>query len=94
MRFAPGQAVRVSARAHAGHHRTPGYVKGKRGIVERAHVGEFTNPETRAYGDDGAPERRIYLVRFDQTELWPGNAGIENDCLLTDVFEHWLEEDA
>jgi nitrile hydratase subunit beta len=94
VKFAPGQAVRVSARAHAGHHRTPGYVKGKRGIVERAHVGEFTNPETRAYGDDGTPARRLYLVRFDQAELWPGYAGAEEDHLLTDVFEHWLEEDA
>ena len=49
MRFAPGDEVRIAARAHDGHHRTPAYVKGQVGRVERCH-GTFTNPETRAYG--------------------------------------------
>ena len=52
MTFQAGDRVRVAARAHEGHHRTPGYVKGKRGRVERV-FGSFTNPETRAYGADG-----------------------------------------
>jgi nitrile hydratase len=90
MTFAPGQRVRVSGRAHAGHHRTPGYVKGKTGTVERAHA-SFTNPETRAYGEDGLPERRLYLVGFAQGELWPGYAGAPRDRLSLDLFEHWLE---
>ena len=51
MRYRPGQRVRVAARLHEGHHRTPGYVKGKTGSVERVHA-PFTNPETWAYGDD------------------------------------------
>ena len=93
MTFAPGQAVRVSARAHEGHHRTPGYVKGRRGTIVRTQGG-FTDPETRAYRGDGEPRRNLYLVRFDQTELWPEYAGSGRDVLLADVFEHWLEEDA
>jgi Nitrile hydratase beta subunit, C-terminal len=89
----PGQAVTVSSRAHAGHHRTPSYLKGRRGTVVRPH-GTFPNPETRAYGANGSPALGLYLVRFEQDELWPGYQGSADDCLLVDLFEHWLEEDA
>ena len=49
MTFALGEDVRVAERRHEGHHRTPGYLKGKAGRIARLH-GTFTNPETRAYG--------------------------------------------
>ena len=52
MSFAPGQRVHVSTRDHRGHHRTPGYLKGRVGTIQRCH-GSFTNPETRAYGEIG-----------------------------------------
>jgi nitrile hydratase subunit beta len=91
MRFAPGDVVRVADRPHAGHHRTPGYVKGRIGRVERAHHG-FLDPETRAYGGNGEPERQLYLVGFELPELWPEYRGGSKDSLLVDVFEHWLEE--
>jgi hypothetical protein len=81
MTFRTGQKVRVSARAHTGHHRTPGYIKDKVGTVERVH-GAFTNPETRAYGKDGLPEQPLYLVSFARG----------TDRILVDVYEHWLEE--
>jgi nitrile hydratase len=80
--FVVGDRVRVSDRAHEGHHRTPGYVKGRRGRIERIH-GAFTNPETRAYGNDGLPEVVLYQVAF---ELEPARTYV-------DVFEHWLEEE-
>ena len=79
MSFAVGERVRVSAREHRGHHRTPGYVKGRVGTVERRH-GAFTNPETRAYGESGLPERELYLVRFENGHV-----------VSADIFEHWLE---
>lgn len=82
--------MRVSARAHDGHHRTPRYIKGKVGTVERVH-GAFTNPETRAYGDDGLPERALYLVGFDRSDVWPHSHG--RDRIYVDVFEHWLEDE-
>jgi nitrile hydratase subunit beta len=87
--FRAGQRVRVSDRAHAGHHRTPGYIKGKVGTVERLH-GSFTNPETRAYGDDGLPQQPLYLVGFEPGAVWPEDGG--RDRIFVDVFEHWLEE--
>ena len=91
MSFEPGQRVRVAARPHAGHHRTPGYLKGKTGRVERVHA-SYANPETRAYGDDGLPAQTLYLVGFAQRELWPEYGGRDGDRLLVDVFEHWLEK--
>ena len=81
MSFVRGATVRVSPRPHEGHHRTPGYLKGRRGRVERMQ-GNFRNPETRAYGGDGLPACELYLVSFDL----PGG-----DRVLADLFEHWLE---
>ena len=90
MTFAPGDKVRVSARVHTGHHRTPGYLKGRTGTVERVHD-RFSNPETRAYGANGEPRQRLYLVGFELPDLWPTYRGGAGDRLVADVFEHWLE---
>jgi hypothetical protein len=89
MTFGRGQRVRVSPRAHSGHHRTPGYIKGKVGTVVRLH-GAFTNPETRAYGADGLPEQPLYLIGFDQRDVWAQYHG--RDRIYVDIFEQWLEE--
>ena len=82
MNFEVGDRVRVVDRAHPGHNRTPAYVKGRSGRIERIH-GSFTNPETRAYGSDGLPEVVLYQVAFE----------FEPARTYVDVFEHWLEED-
>ncbi len=47
--FAAGDAVRVIERVATGHTRTPRYIRGKRGVVERV-CGAFRNPEELAYG--------------------------------------------
>ncbi len=91
MSYEVGQQVRISDRAHRGHHRTPTYVKGKTGRVERVHAA-FRNPETRAYGDDGLPKTPLYMVSFDRRDLWPEEAAREPGRIYVDVFEHWLEE--
>jgi nitrile hydratase subunit beta len=89
--FRPGQQVRVAARPHVGHCRTPGYLRGKSGSVEHVH-GAFTNPETRAYGGDGLPEQPLYSIVFSQRDVWPGYSGPDGDRISVDVYEHWLEE--
>jgi nitrile hydratase subunit beta len=91
MTYRPGQRVRVATRPHQGHNRTPGYVKGKTGTVERVHA-SFTNPETRAYGGDGLPAQPLYLVGFAQHDVWPDYAGQGSDRIYLDLFEHWLED--
>jgi nitrile hydratase subunit beta len=86
----PGMGVRVRNAGHPGHHRTPLYLKGRRGVVER-YVENARNPETLAYGRDGTPRVPVYQVRFRQADLWPGYAGASRDTLLVDLLEHWLE---
>jgi Nitrile hydratase beta subunit, C-terminal len=86
-----GQRVRVAAREHEGHHRTPAYLKGKTGTIARVYA-SFRNPETRAYGGDGQPAQPLYLVGFAQRDLWPDYRGDSDDRLYADVFEHWLQE--
>jgi nitrile hydratase subunit beta len=90
VRYREGQRVQVAARPHEGHHRTPGYLKGKIGIIERMHA-SFTNPETRAYGTGGLPKQPLYLVSFAQHDVWSAYRGRGDDRIYADVFEHWLE---
>ncbi len=89
-RFKPGNRVRVGRRAPTGHIRTPRYIQGKIGRVEAVH-GEFRNPESLAYGGDGLPRQFLYLVRFDQTDVWGRYEGPPRDQVFVDLYEHWLD---
>jgi nitrile hydratase subunit beta len=89
-RFEPGDRVRVRSEDKPGHVRTPGYVRGKPGVVIFV-LGEFRNPESLAYGDSGLPERPLYKVSFRQADLWEGYSGPTDDELRADIYEHWLE---
>jgi len=89
-RFAPGDAVRVHTGRAPGHTRTPWYVRGARGVVERI-CGDFANPEELAYGRDGLPRRALYRVRFRQDGLWPDYAGPSDETVDVELYEHWLE---
>ena len=86
-----GDQVTVRAAEVAHHHRTPWFVKGKSGIVRRVH-GAFPNPESRAHGGTGKPERVLCQVEFRQSDIWGrGYRGSADDVLLADIFEQWLE---
>lgn len=87
-RFAPGVAVRVRAGEPPGHIRTPHYLRGRPGVVERV-LGAFPNPEELAFGKDGLPRRTLYQVRFRQADLWPEYRGVGS--VLADIYDHWLE---
>lgn len=89
-RFKPGDRVKVRVGSPPGHFRTPAYIQGKVGSVERVQ-GAYKNPETLAHGGDGLPKRFLYLVRFDQRKLWERYPGQPGDTLSMDLFEHWLE---
>ena len=89
VRFAAGTCVRVDERTVSGHVRTPTYVRGKRGIVERV-CGAFANPEELAYGHRTGAAVPLYRVRFAQRDLWPDYPGGEGDTVDVELFEHWL----
>ena len=96
--YAPGDAVRVrSEDAHATtwrrpHLRTPGYLFGATGIVERL-MGEFADPSLLAYGIGAAPAVPLYRVRFRLGDLWseaePEEAG---SSVTVDLYANWLEQ--
>ena len=73
--------------------RTPSYVRGKPGCVERVH-GEFRNPESLAYGGDGMPRQPLYMVGFRQSDLWQARYRESlDDTLYVDIYEGWLTAD-
>jgi nitrile hydratase len=88
--YTPGQPVRVRKVDAPGHIRTPHYIRGKAGVIER-FVGYFKNPEELAYGRSGRPLRALYRVRFVQSDVWPDYQGAPGDTLDIDLYEHWLQ---
>lgn len=89
-RIIPGDRINVRSTSIDTHHRTPNYIKGKSGRVQ-ALCGVFPDPESRAYGRSGRPERALYRVEFEMTELWGDKyGGPAGDTLLIDVYEQWL----
>ena len=90
-RFNVGDRVRVKRSCPPGQRRTPHYIRGKHGVVERV-CGAFPKPEELAYGFDGETKRVLYRVRFKQTEVWPDYAGPERDWIEIEIYEHWLEK--
>lgn len=89
-RYQTGTRVRVLERNQPGHVRTPIYVRGKTGVIERV-VGSFPNPEQLAYGLPGLPYKMLYRVNFSQKDLWPDYDGHPDDTLEIEIYEHWLE---
>ena len=91
-RFKPGDRVHVRFEDRPGHLRTPWYIRGKTGWIERVY-GDFLNPESLAFGGDGLPKRTLYLVAFEQKQVWEKSAGSQDskDKVLVDIYEHWLD---
>lgn len=89
MAEAAPQWVRVKALMPPGHLRTPAYLRGKVGVVERP-LGEFANPERLAYGLP-AENRALLRVRFTMRELWGAHAERPDDTLDAEIYAHWLE---
>lgn len=88
--YKPGDRVRVRKAHPLGHVRTPYYIRGHEGVVERL-CGAFPNPEELAQQRDGLPAQPLYRVRFRQKDLWPGYRGAAGDVLELEVYQHWIE---
>jgi nitrile hydratase len=103
--FAVGDSVRVKLESemHAQaprwrkpHLRTPGYIHGARGVIERV-CGSFQSPEALAFGGRTRPEvvptTTLYRVRVPQSQLWT-EAVVDAEAVDTvdvEVYQHWLE---
>ncbi|WP_338001368.1 SH3-like domain-containing protein [Frigidibacter sp. ROC022] len=81
--------VRVRSWAAPGHIRTPWYLRGREGRIERA-LGAFPNPEQLALRQPADPVP-LYRVRFTMAEVWGKAAETPTDTLDAEIFAHWLE---
>ncbi len=90
-RFRTGQRVRVRKAYPPGHVRTPYYVRGHAGTIERL-CGRFPNPEELAQMRSGLPAQPLYRVRFLQKDIWPDYRGRPHDVVEVEIFEHWLDK--
>lgn len=88
--FTAGDRVRVRRADGPGHVRTPWYIRGKSGVIERV-LAAFPNPEERAFGRSGLPPQPLYRVRFRQSEVWPDYTGLPGDTVDVEIYQHWLE---
>lgn len=88
--FRAGDPVRVRDLPGLGLHvRTPAYLRGRTGIVERT-LGSFPNPELLAYRRP-APPVPLLRVRFTMAELWGRAAERPEDTVDAEIYGHWLE---
>lgn len=83
------ERVRVKALTPPGHVRAPWYLRGKKGVIERA-LGPFRNPEQLAYGLP-ADLQPLYRVRFTMGEIWGPAAENPADTIDAEIYGHWLE---
>jgi hypothetical protein len=90
-RFRPGERVKVLKAFPPGHIRTPYYIRGQVGEIERI-CGAFPNPEELAQMRSGLPAQPLYRVRFRQRDVWPDYSGNPADVLEVEIFQHWLEK--
>ncbi len=86
--FAPGDRVVTKQMFPPGHVRTPWYLRGKVGVIERV-IGDTGDPEALAYRRTGPAH--LYRVRFTMAEVWGEEAERPDDVLDAEIFENWLE---
>lgn len=89
-KYEVGARVRIQKREAEGHIRTPVYMMGKTGVVER-QKGFYRKPEDLAYGKGDGEPAALYSIRLKQSDLWPNYEGQAQDTVLADIFEYWLE---
>ncbi|GAB5470305.1 MAG: nitrile hydratase subunit beta [Rhodospirillales bacterium] len=87
-RFALHQPVRVLNDHPAGHTRSPRYLRGRLGKVERL-VGVMQFADSLAASDDPSPQH-CYTVGFDGPEIW-GRDAEPGTLVLADLWESYLE---
>lgn len=76
------------------HLRTPGYVYGAVGEVERV-CGVFADPSRLAYRDSTPIPQPLYRVRFQAQALWPtpttGGGSAAADTVDVEIYQSWLQ---
>lgn len=79
-RYAVGDRVRVQRMRPPGHNRSPRYLRGVDGVVQRVQCNDVR---------PGAGPEPVYLVSFDAVDVWGDDA--DRGAVLADVWEGYLE---
>ncbi|MEO1194266.1 MAG: nitrile hydratase subunit beta [Pseudomonadota bacterium] len=87
-RFAVGQKVLVLNNHPSGHTRSPRYLRGRIGVIER-QVGVMQFADTMAASENPAPQH-CYTVAFEGQEVW-GQDAEPGTRVLADLWESYLE---
>ena len=93
-RFQAGDVVHIReedllCRHRKPHLRTPGYLFGCNGVVER-YCGSFGDPEFLAFrGKD--KKQHLYRVRLRMVDVWPDYEGSASDTVEVEVYQSWLD---
>jgi nitrile hydratase len=87
-RFEVGDRVRVRNDHPKGHTRSPRYLRGKTGVIQRCHGHEIYPDSNSEYLAD--QPQVVYSVRFDGREIWESSA--EPATLLSiDLWDSYLD---
>ena len=89
-KFGLDEEIIISKRGSQGHCRTPAYIRGKAGRIER-YCGNFRNPEQLAENIKDADIIPLYRCVFNQHDIWNNYNGPKTDTLEIEIFEHWIE---
>tara|TARA_Y100000590_G_scaffold470759_1_gene669571 strand:- start:8422 stop:8709 length:288 start_codon:yes stop_codon:yes gene_type:complete len=88
-KFKINQSIIVDQRNSDGHSRTPGYIRGKVGKIERI-CGSFPNPEQIAKCHPKPDILNLYRCTFYQKDVWNNYLGNDQDTIELEIYEHWL----
>lgn len=87
--FKIGEKIIVESRKSEGHCRTPSYIRGKKGIIERI-CGKFPNPEQIAKCHKDPEVITLYRCQFYLTDVFDNYKGKNTDTIELEIYEHWL----
>jgi nitrile hydratase len=88
-RFAVGDRVRVVDDSPFGHTRRARYIRGRQGVITKAH-GTFIYPDSAGNGRGDDPQH-VYTVLFRAPDLWGEQVADPNGTVTFDVWEPYLE---
>lgn len=89
-KFKEGDIVKVKELPAMFYTRTPEYCRGATGLIAEVTY-ETPAPEDETWDREDARPEWMYIVRFNQSELWDTYTGRDIDTLQTEIPERWLE---
>ena len=90
-KFKINDEIAVDNRSSSGHCRTPAYIRGKKGVIERI-CGQYPNPEEIASCKKDPKIITLYRCRFKQIDVWDNYSGKDSDTIELEIYEHWLND--